>query len=197
MVAVISWSDNTTVAKVLRLWYSNLNKINLIYLKHENWSPTTLDWLTCLSLYQRSTPNTPPCFLPPKITQRSQLARVETQLRSQVLSPTKKESGNDSELTSQSRFQANTQIAFKLQARSPFEGVMRNYTKAACKRRFECEGSCSLLWLAFPGGRNSIYPWVGRWSEAPHTLTLFKTNIADFPTLFKTEFRFLIPCLRH
>ena len=30
---------------------------------------------------------------------------------------------------------------------------------------------------------------------APHTLTLFKTNIADFPTLFKTEFRFLIPCL--
>ena len=32
---------------------------------------------------------------------------------------------------------------------------------------------------------------------APHTLTLSKTNIADFPTLFKTEFRFLIPCLRH
>ena len=31
----------------------------------------------------------------------------------------------------------------------------------------------------------------------PHTLILFKTNIADFPTLFKTEFRFLIPCLRH
>ena len=26
---------------------------------------------------------------------------------------------------------------------------------------------------------------------------LFMTNIADFPTLFKTEFRFLIPCLRH
>ena len=26
---------------------------------------------------------------------------------------------------------------------------------------------------------------------------VFKTNIADFPTLFKTEFRFLIPCLRH
>ena len=25
---------------------------------------------------------------------------------------------------------------------------------------------------------------------APHTLTLFKTNIVDFPTLFKTEFRF-------
>ena len=47
------------------------------------------------------------------------------------------------------------------------------------------------------GGEYSIYPWVGRCSAAPHTLTLFKTNIADFPTLFKTEFRFLIPCLRH
>ena len=47
-----------------------------------------------------------------------------------------------------------------------------------------------------PGGY-SIYSWVGRCGAAPHTLTLFKTNIADFPTLFKTEFRFLIPCLRH
>ena len=47
------------------------------------------------------------------------------------------------------------------------------------------------------GGGYSIYPWVGMCSAAPHTLTLFKTNIADFPTLFKTEFRFLIPCLRH
>ena len=34
-----------------------------------------------------------------------------------------------------------------------------------------------------PGGY-SIYPWVGRCGAAPHTLTLFKTNIADFPTLF-------------
>ena len=47
------------------------------------------------------------------------------------------------------------------------------------------------------GGGYTIYPWVGRCGAAPHTLTLFKTNIADFPTLFKTEFRFLIPCLRH
>ena len=47
------------------------------------------------------------------------------------------------------------------------------------------------------GGEYSIYPWVGRCGAAPHTLTLFKTNIADFPTLFKTECRFLIPCLRH
>ena len=36
-----------------------------------------------------------------------------------------------------------------------------------------------------------------RYGAAPHTLTLFKTNIANFPTHFKTEFRFLIPCLRH
>ena len=27
-----------------------------------------------------------------------------------------------------------------------------------------------------------------------YSLTLFKTNIADFPSLFETEFRFLIPC---
>ena len=47
------------------------------------------------------------------------------------------------------------------------------------------------------GGGYTIYPWVGRCGAAPHTLTLFKTNIADFPTLLKTEFRFLIPCLRH
>ena len=45
------------------------------------------------------------------------------------------------------------------------------------------------------GGGYSIYPWVGRCCAAPHTLTLFKTNITDFPTLFRTEFRFLIPCL--
>ena len=50
--------------------------------------------------------------------------------------------------------------------------------------------------LRVPGG-HSIYPRVGRCGPAPHTLTLFKTKIADFPTLFKTEFRFLIPCLRH
>ena len=30
-----------------------------------------------------------------------------------------------------------------------------------------------------------------------YSLTLFKTNIADFPSLFETEFRFLILCLRH
>ena len=30
------------------------------------------------------------------------------------------------------------------------------------------------------GGRYSIYPWVGRCDAASHTLTLFKTNIADF-----------------
>ena len=43
----------------------------------------------------------------------------------------------------------------------------------------------------------SIYPWVWRCGPATCTLTLFKAKIADFPTLFNTEFRFLIPCLRH
>ena len=43
------------------------------------------------------------------------------------------------------------------------------------------------------GGTRYILGWGG----AAHTLTLFKTKIADFPTLFKTEFRFLIPSLRH
>ena len=46
-----------------------------------------------------------------------------------------------------------------------------------------------------PGGTRYILEWGG--AAQPHTLTLFKTKIADFPTLFKTEFRFLIPCLRH
>ena len=46
------------------------------------------------------------------------------------------------------------------------------------------------------GGWYLIYPWVGRCGAAPHTLTLFKTNTTDFPTLFKKAFQFLIPCLR-
>ena len=53
----------------------------------------------------------------------------------------------------------------------------------------------STAWYA-RGGGYSIYPRVGRCGPAPHTLTLFKTKIADFPTLFKTEFRLLIPCLK-
>ena len=43
----------------------------------------------------------------------------------------------------------------------------------------------------------SIYPWVARCGPIPYTLNLFKTKIADFLTLFKTEFRFLIPYLRN
>ena len=47
--------------------------------------------------------------------------------------------------------------------------------------------SCSFSY-AIPDirGGYSIYPWVGGCGPAPHTLTLFKTKIADFPTLFKT-----------
>ena len=37
----------------------------------------------------------------------------------------------------------------------------------------------------------------GEVQPVPHSLTLFKTKIVDFSTLFKTEFRFLMPCLRH
>ena len=43
--------------------------------------------------------------------------------------------------------------------------------------------------VPLPRGGYSIYPWVGRYGQVPHTLNLFKTNIADFPTLFKTEFQ--------
>ena len=39
-----------------------------------------------------------------------------------------------------------------------------------------------------PGEGYSIYPWVGRCASAPHTLTLFKTKIADFPTLFDLHY---------
>ena len=46
-----------------------------------------------------------------------------------------------------------------------------------------------------PAGGYSIYPWVGRCGPAPHTLTLFKTKIADFPTLFKTKIPKNIPWL--
>ena len=49
--------------------------------------------------------------------------------------------------------------------------------------------------VSHQGGRKE--GGIGSTDSAPHTLTLFKTKIADFPTLFKTEFRFLIPCLRH
>ena len=46
------------------------------------------------------------------------------------------------------------------------------------------------------GGTRYIFGWGGAAGCGPasHTLTLFKTKIADFPTLFMTEFRFLIPC---
>ena len=45
------------------------------------------------------------------------------------------------------------------------------------------------LGLSPPGGTRYIPGWGGC-GTAHHTLTLFKTNIADFPTLFKTEFPF-------
>ena len=54
-----------------------------------------------------------------------------------------------------------------------------------------CLDNGSLIECCFtapPGGGYSIYPWVGKCGLAPHTLTLFKTKIADFPILFKKRY---------
>ena len=61
-------------------------------------------------------------------------------------------------------------------------------------------GSLILSTITDPGGGGGGYlteSQVGRCGPAAQTLTLFKTRISDFPTLFKTECQFLIPCLRH
>ena len=42
-------------------------------------------------------------------------------------------------------------------------------------------------WWKMPGGEYSTDAQVGRCSRAAQTLTLFKTQMSDFPTLFKTE----------
>ena len=47
------------------------------------------------------------------------------------------------------------------------------------------------------GGRVLDISLGGEVQPGPSYPDLFKTKIADFPTLFRTEFRFLIPCLRH
>ena len=44
---------------------------------------------------------------------------------------------------------------------------------------FQRVASHSYKTLRPGGGRYSIYPWVGRCTTAPHSLTLFKTNIAE------------------
>ena len=45
------------------------------------------------------------------------------------------------------------------------------------------------------GGGYSMDVWAGRCGRSTQTLTLFKTEIFDFPTLFKTASRFLRPRL--
>ena len=45
-----------------------------------------------------------------------------------------------------------------------------------------------LVWS--PRGRSSTDVWVGRCGWGTQTLTLFKTEISDFPTLSKTASRF-------
>ena len=58
-------------------------------------------------------------------------------------------------------------------------------------------GKCNVKVILPPGGGGgySMYPWLGRCGAAPHTLTLFKTNIADFLTHFKTKIPKNIPWL--
>ena len=53
---------------------------------------------------------------------------------------------------------------------------------------------CSLRASSPPGGVFDI-SLGGEVRRGPHTLTLFKTNIADFPTLFKTKIPKNIPWL--
>ena len=77
-------------------------------------------------------------------------------------------------------------------AKNSFRGIQSRITMSGMITIIK-----GITFPSFAGGGYLIYPWVGRCSAAPHTLTLFKTNIADFPTLFKTEFRFFIPCLRY
>ena len=45
------------------------------------------------------------------------------------------------------------------------------------------------------GGGYSTYVWVGRCDWGALTLTLFNTEVSDFPTLLKTASRFLRPRL--
>ena len=49
--------------------------------------------------------------------------------------------------------------------------------------------SCPLPCTGGGGGGTRYILGCERCGATPHTLTLFKTNIADFPTLFKTEFQ--------
>ena len=46
-------------------------------------------------------------------------------------------------------------------------------------------------------GGYSTDAWVGRCGPGVQTLTLFKTQLSDFPILFETEFKIFRPYLRH
>ena len=54
--------------------------------------------------------------------------------------------------------------------------------------------SCPSIW---PGGGHSVEARLGKCGQGAWNLTLFKTQIFDFGTLFKTKFRFLVLHLRH
>ena len=91
----------------------------------------------------------------------------------------------------------NTRTSFAIFYVAILFGSFRSSCRIGCSTMLRCLQSSEASGSFQPRGGYSIYPLVGRCGRAPHTLTLFKTNIADFPSLFKTEFRLLIPCLRH
>ena len=67
------------------------------------------------------------------------------------------------------------------------QAFISDFTQQDGRKRRTAKRLCLTNVTGLPGGGGySIYPWMGRCGEAPHTLTLLKTNIADFLTLFKT-----------
>ena len=77
-------------------------------------------------------------------------------------------------------------------------GVIGRVCKSSNREDRE-KGVCNRVEVPRGGGGGGVLDISqgGEVRHVPHTLTLFKTNIADFPTHFKTEFQFLIPCLGH
>ena len=72
-----------------------------------------------------------------------------------------------------------------------FHVVVVQWTSKKCTKKRDARAG-----LGGGGVTRYFLGWGGA-ARSPNTLTLLKTKITDFPTLFKTEFRFLIPCLRH
>ena len=56
--------------------------------------------------------------------------------------------------------------------------------RSNCKRKYKRKCRMQMQETEGGGGGYSTYPWVGRCGLATHILTLFKTKIDDFPSLF-------------